>query len=118
MEAIRIDPGFNRAAEALRRLGFRKVGDDWIAGNPQSTTTTTPTQNRPAAQLPDALEGLTREQVRDRMGGNPERVIRSASQGQFLEQWIYRTPRGLQYINFLQITGRSQARVIGQYSLP
>lgn len=115
-EAIAVAPDFEQATEQLRRLGYRKVGNRWTssgsstaAAEPEGTTTT---------RVQAGLMNLTREEVRQRMGGNPERIIRSASQGQFVEQWVYPGPRGTQYINLLQPAGTAPARVVGHFSLP
>jgi hypothetical protein len=64
------------------------------------------------------LLDLTREEVRERMGGEPERIARSASQGRTIEQWIYPGLQATQYFNFLIDSPTSPARVIGHFSVP
>ena len=74
----------------------------------------------PGAQDPSPADGegllrLTRREVEARMGGAPDRKVKVATQGLVLEQWIYRSQRGHQYINFHQVPGRPQALVASFY---
>jgi hypothetical protein len=63
----------------------------------------------PAAQ---ELKDQTREQVLQQLGA-PKSYARSASQGEFVEQWLYDGPSGTrQYINFVQSTARSGPAVV------
>jgi hypothetical protein len=63
----------------------------------------------PAAQ---ELRDQTREQVLEQLGA-PKSYARSASQGEFVEQWLYDGPSGTrQYINFIQSTARSGPAVV------
>ena len=60
---------------------------------------------------------MTRPEVRSRLG-DPSRVVRSASQGQVLEQWIYYgSGKRTQYINFVVRAGSPQPIVQRSYSL-
>ena len=53
-----------------------------------------------------------------RLGGQPDRKVFSASQGQLLEQWIYYGAKENQYINFLHRPGSPLPRVVAYYSRP
>ncbi|WP_169974421.1 hypothetical protein [Tautonia rosea] len=60
------------------------------------------------------LRGETPDQILQRLGA-PRSFARSASQGEYLEQWIYDAPSGArQYLNFLRSTGRSGPAVVAQ----
>ncbi len=116
--AWRIDPETAGAADGLRRLGYRKESDDWVANVPGPATPPDRGRDRDTVRLADSLRGLTRDQILERLGGPPDRVARSFAQGQFVEQWIYRSAKGRQFINFLQPTSGGQARVVGHFTLP
>ena len=61
---------------------------------------------------PQDLGGQPREQVRLQLG-RAESHARSASQGEFVEQWIYQGPSGTtRYLNFLQNAGRGSPAVV------
>lgn len=140
--AASIDPGAQVVADGFRRLGFRKAGDQWVEGGPSGSPTApgsdpakeaTATGSLPSPGFgPGAaagatkgvadlgtLERKTKAEVLAFMGGKPDRVNRSLSQGQVLEQWIYRKPSGgSQYINFIHRAGMAQPLVTGQYTTP
>ena len=61
---------------------------------------------------------MTTAQVRTLLGGKPNRVIFSGTQGQLIEQWIYFGTKQDQYINFLRTPGSDAPRVVAYYSLP
>ncbi|HEX8203553.1 MAG TPA: hypothetical protein VF590_23965 [Isosphaeraceae bacterium] len=114
-EALALDPGSTEAADAFRGLGFRNVDGAWVASEPPR-----------AAPVPAPLEafgvklplGATPEEVLAKLGGQPDQVARSATQGGILDQWIYRSPRTTRYVNFLIQPGAPTPRVVGDYSLP
>ena len=119
LESLAIDPNQQRAIDGLVRLGYRKVRNAWVA--PETSRDSGDRPTIAAATTPaDAggLRGLTQAEVRRRMGGNPDRVVRAASQGRIIEQWIYRGARESQYIDFL--AGGSLVRPIvqDQFTLP
>jgi hypothetical protein len=121
-DAWRIDPQSREVAEALRRWGFRKVEDQWIE-SPQATAAdsgeTGDAAPPPAgAAATTALRGLTPQEVRVRLGGKPDRIVRTATQGQLLEQWIYRGVNQDQYVNFLHTPGDLLPRVVAYYARP
>jgi tetratricopeptide (TPR) repeat protein len=114
--ALELDPESTDAASAFRNMGFRNVDGAWVAPEtPRAAAEPTPGS---AADWDDSLLGESREQVVAKLGGKPDQIARSASQGGILEQWIYRGPRNTQYINFLIQPGSPTARVVGRYSLP
>jgi hypothetical protein len=120
-EAWKIDPESKEIANTFRRFGFRKVGDDWEEGGSSRTPTKRPDADSERTSTidasADALQNLTRTEVKTKLG-EPTRIVRSASRGQLLEQWIYSGGgKRIQYINFLFKPGMSQPLVHRSYSL-
>ncbi|WP_435015673.1 tetratricopeptide repeat protein [Tundrisphaera sp. TA3] len=119
-EAYQIDPGSKAITEAYLRLGFRKSDRGWVDPRAErdvvSATNPAPAANTPSAASGDSLRGLTRGQVRARLGGKPDRISRSATQGQSVEQWIYSSPRGAQVINFTTTLGSGEPRAASSFS--
>jgi hypothetical protein len=121
----RIDPQSRQVAEAFRRREFRKVNDRWI-GSPHASssvgTQADPDQiaePRPVAPVrSSSLRGLTPQEVRSRLGGKPDRIVWSASQGQLIEQWIYQGVNQDQYLNFLHSSGDPLPKVVAYYARP
>lgn len=120
--AWKIDPQSKEVADAFRRRGFRRVNEEWV----ESTRRTKPSSNADATSAPEndpapqnrKLTNMTPAQVRTLLGGKPNRVVFSGSQGQLIEQWIYFGTKQDQYINFLRILGTDSPRVVAYYSLP
>lgn len=114
--ALGIEPGSPDVINAFRGMGFREVAGEWIA----------PDTPRPAPgpapgggdALDDSLRGATPAEVVAKMGGKPDRIVRSASQGRILEQWIYQGTGATQYINFLIQPGTLTPRVVARFTLP
>ncbi len=79
-----------------------------------------PTPNQPnlptAATDSDSMAGMTREQVKARMG-DPEHKSRVATQGQLVELWQYETPRGRQIVQFMQKSAKAIPTVKAVYVL-
>ena len=102
--AWKIDPQSRDVADAFRCRGFRRVNDDWV--EPSRTVAgadvarASGPQPAPAATRSDSLRGSSPQEVRGRLGGQPNRKVFSATQGQLLEQWIYFGAKENQYINF------------------
>jgi tetratricopeptide (TPR) repeat protein len=128
-DAWRIDPQSREVSDAFRRLGFRKVRDQWVestraAGPDQESgagpaTGLDPTNSRAAVGAQNSsLRGLTPQEIRVRLGGKPNRIIWSASQGQVLEQWIYHGVNQDQYLNFLHVAGEPEPKVVAHYARP
>ncbi len=135
-DAWTVDPESREVADAFRRRGFRKIKGEWVEGgaskaaqepsttqadaseeaSPPAVAVVAPTA--PVEARSDSLRGSSREEVRIRMGGRPNRKIWVASQGQLMEQWIYYGPRLNQYVNILHRPGDPQPRVASYYSLP
>jgi tetratricopeptide (TPR) repeat protein len=114
-QAERVAPNLKGLGTIYRRLGFRKVNDRWVASDPApAREAADEPADRPAG---DSLIGATREQVRTQLG-EPDRKAWSATQGQFVEQWIYRGQRKTQYINFAPSLGSHHVTVQRRYSLP
>lgn len=118
-EAWQIDPGSKALTRAYRRLGYRRDDDRWISTDePSADSEPDETIAGPGRrESKDPLLGLTRKQVRARLG-EPERIARAATQGQVVEQWTYRLPRGSQFINFIRVPGLPGATVQRHGLLP
>ena len=121
LEAVGIDPGAEKAANALVNLGYKKAGDRWFAPGqapdaPKEPTASPSTAEPPKVEPAGSLVGMTREAVRRKLG-KPDHSARCASQGQVVEQWTYRGDRGTQYVNFAR-RGRGEPTVIFQGALP
>ncbi|MBX6314474.1 MAG: hypothetical protein IRY99_16405 [Isosphaeraceae bacterium] len=114
-EALAISPGYRAAVDALRRLGYRQVGNRWVQSDRPHRE---PEDREPESSRRDALLGATRQEVRSRFG-EPERICRIATQGQILEQWIYRSSSNkTRYLNFIQRPGAPEATVQDHYIVP
>jgi hypothetical protein len=115
LEALEIDPRFEKAGESLRRLGFRKEGEKWVdvgshpQGNPAPAS-------EPASQ-DDPLLNLTPEEVVSHLG-QPNRRSLTITQGTLVMQWVYLTSGGkTQIVNFRK-TSEPTPRVTSRYSTP
>ena len=121
-EADKIDPALPAIADAYLRLGFRHGDNGWY--DPmvaKATQDSSPVEARIAPGSSDSentLRGLTQGQARSRMGGKPDRIVRSATQGITVEQWIYRTGRNDQYILFRIDPTTGEPRVTASYTVP
>ena len=119
-EALTIDPQSRTAVNAFLRMGFRKGDDGWYDPNSIKTAAPEagprPEKATPSAEAGESLKGLTRAQVRSRLGGKPDLVVRSASQGQAVELWIYKNGKGSQVIRFLFEPGTTEPRASAYYS--
>jgi hypothetical protein len=121
IEAARLDPGSREVIDALRRRGFRKVGDSWEPPTSAIAIDDTANAGEDAVSMrrsADALVGLTRDEVRTQLG-KPDHVARVLSQGQLLEQWIYRAEgvRPGRYLDFLVKPGSGVPTVVASGSL-
>jgi tetratricopeptide (TPR) repeat protein len=120
-EAIAIDPESKTVADAYRRLGYLKVDGRWMAkrGEGGRAEKAQGEAEAPAGRSGELIgRGMTRAQVLTKLGGKPDRVVRTATQGQVLEQWIYQSERRSQVVNFVQRPGVSQPTVLEYYSIP
>ena len=122
-EALAIDPQSKTAVDAFLRMGYRKGDAGWYdPTSASSTPTATPVAGRkgdrnvPTSEPVESLKGLTRSQVRSRLGGTPDVVVRSASQGRSVEQWIYKNGKGTQVVRFVHEPGSSEPRASAYYS--
>ena len=123
-EALAIDPQSKSAVDSLLRLGFRKGDAGWYDPNSVASAAESPSPDKvgqPAAkalrsEVGESLRGLTRAQVRNRLGGKPDQVVRSASQGRSVEQWIYKNGRGIQVVRFVHEPGTTEPRASASYS--
>ncbi len=120
-EAAKIEPESRAVADAFLRLGYRKGESGWFdptAAKPSTPTAPTPTTARASTtEGGDSLRGLTQAQARSRMGGKPDRVVRSATQGVIIEQWIYRSGKSEQFILFRIEATTAEPRVTASYSV-
>jgi len=120
-EAHAIDPESKAVADAFLRLGFRKGDSGWFdpeAGGAKSASSAISKESvSPSAEGGDSLRGLTQAQARVRLGGKPDRIVRSATQGTVVEQWIYRTGKTDQFIQFRIESATTEPRVSASYSV-
>ncbi len=114
-ETLRIDPQAQGAANTLVNLGYKLVGDRWLEPGQAPKSSEDPATAVLKAEPAGSLIGLTREEVRRKLG-KPDRSSRCATQGQVVEQWTYDSGRGIQYVDFAR-RGRGEATVIFQGSL-
>jgi tetratricopeptide (TPR) repeat protein len=116
-EAWTIDPESSAIADAFRRRGYRKVGDDWVA----SASARDPDAEAPGGARPaggDPYLGLTKEEIRAQLG-KPSQIARIATQGQLIEQWTYPRDKGPPLrINFVSRPDQPRATVIARESVP
>ena len=129
-EAWKLDPSSSEIEQAFLSKNFRKVEGEWVERIGQETTppmetasespipTSQPAIDAPRGKTSDSLRNATAEQVRVRMGGNPDRRIRSRSRDQLIEQWIYLGTREDFHINLRRKSGDLQSRVVSFFSLP
>jgi hypothetical protein len=122
-EALDIDRQSKTAVDAFLRMGFRKGETGWYDPNSaRSNPVSAPEpgrrggENAASAEPGESLRGLTRSQVRNRLGGKPDLVVRSASQGRSVEQWIYKNGKGTQVVRFVYEPGTSEPRASAYYS--
>ena len=129
-EAYKLDPSSAEIEKAFLSKHFRKVEGEWVEASDSDASPATPggealvratvaaSAGSPRDGRGDSLRNATADQVRTRMSGNPDRRIRSRTQGQLIEQWIYLGTREDFYINFRRKAGDIQSRVVTFYSLP
>lgn len=118
-EAAHIDPKNRQAEKALKSAGYRKVGDSWVkrtAARNGSDGDDSAEDDRGGSRDSGSLEGLTRQEVRGRLG-KPDYIARVGTQGQVVEQWIYEGLKGTQYINFVKRPTSMRATVESHFSL-
>lgn len=122
-EALAIDPQSKAAVDAFLRMGYRKGDAGWYDPNSARATHAPNPEgganargNAASAEPADTLKGLTRAQVRSRLGGKPDVVVRSASQGRCVEQWIYKNGKGTQVVRFVYQPGTTEPRASAYYS--
>ncbi len=97
-------------------MGFRKGDSGWYDPDLVKAKPADANGDRTPANASDSLKGLTRAQVRSRLGGKPDLVVRSASQGQCVEQWIYKNGKGTQIVRFLFDPTTTEPRASAYYS--
>ena len=120
-DAWKIDPKSKEIADAFLQRGHRKINDQWVEPSRSRAADMAGDTDKAAPTSGSASGSLLRlspREVRVRLGGKPDRVVRSASQGQMIEQWIYFGARQDQYINLLHTPGDPFPRVVAHYSLP
>jgi hypothetical protein len=124
LEALRIDANYRGAEDAMRELGFRKVNDEWVDSRNRSKSAAKDSDSGAQGAAAggnasgDDLRGLTRAQVRVRMGGRPDLIVRTASQGEVVEQWIYRLVKDTYYVNFVRRSSTTQPVCEAHYRVP
>jgi hypothetical protein len=118
-EAWKIDPQSKEVADAFLRRNYRRVGDRWVAPARSFTNDDASSAGAPpAGHSEGSLLRLSPREVRAHLGGKPDRIVWSSSQGQTIEQWIYQGPKQVRYVNLLHTPGSFVPRVIADYTLP
>ena len=120
-KAWKADPTSREVAQAFRTRGFRKVKDEWVPGEGpggagQSAPATTPSPGQEASS--QSLTGLTAEEVRRRLGGNPDRINYVGTRGRMIEQWQYLDTKHVRFVNLFHSPGEPKPRVVADYTLP
>ena len=120
-EALTIDPQSKTAVDAFLRMGYRKGEAGWFdPTGPRPTDAPVGSAGARDIEVPaeaaNSLKGLTRAQVRSRLGGKPDQIVRSATQGRCVEQWIYKNGKGMQVVNFVFDPGTIEPRASSYYS--
>ena len=121
LEALALDPAQQKAIDGLVRLGYRKERNDWVApegSKPAAVDRPSPAPAARSTEIGGGLRGLTQAEVLRRLGGKPDRIVRVATQGSVVEQWIYRGGRASQYINFQAGGSLTRPIVAEQFTLP
>ncbi len=131
--AWKIDPGSREVAEALRTRRYKLVNDEWVdsSSRPSAPLVATParastkddddeTHSPPvlAAGVDGSLRGLSPDDVRNRLGGKPNRKSFVASQDQVTEQWIYVLQKYHVFVTFARKPSDRHPRVVSYYTLP
>lgn len=127
-KAWEIDPQSPEVADAFRRRGYRRVGDEWVEARASRPTPDAPgetasepgrsDEDRPIGRREGSLLGATPDEVRGFLGGRPNHRNWCATQGQVTEQWVYIEPRRSQYVTFIRRSGELHPRVVSYYSVP
>jgi tetratricopeptide (TPR) repeat protein len=122
-EALAIDPSSKLAADAFLRMGYRRGESGWYDPDSASTSPSNtpdraakPDSDMRSGEIGNTLRGLTRAQVRSRLGGKPDQIVRSASQGRCVELWIYKNGKGTQVIRFLFEPNTTEPRASNYYA--
>jgi hypothetical protein len=122
-ESLVIEPSSKAAADAFLRMGYRRGETGWYdpdsaPANPANPPdrTAKPDRGMGSGDAGDTLRGLTRAQVRSRLGGKPDQIIRSASQGRCVELWIYKNGKGIQVVRFVFEPTTTEPRASTYYS--
>lgn len=118
--ALEIDPASREASDLFRRMGYRKVDNQWVeptalAAGAGAAAVSPDEVSTPSAGGALIERDMTRAQVRARLGGKPDSISRVATQGQIVEQWTYLGAKSKQVINFRQQLGRPQPTVWNYY---
>lgn len=119
-EAWAIDPDSKEIADLFRRKGYRKVDGEWVepGANQSGEDSGESSARNEGAANESSFKNLTQQEVRARIGAKPTRVVRSATQGQVIEQWIYQGEKGSTVINFRCAPEQAQPTVVSYYSVP
>lgn len=116
-EAWTIDPESSAIADAFRRRGYRKVGEEWVASASARDPNAPGQDGGPRPPGADPYLGLTRDEILAQLG-KPTQVSRIATQGQLIEQWTYPQTRGDPLrINFLRRPDQPQPTVVARESV-
>jgi len=116
-EAYKIDPNSEEVSQAFLLRGCKKnARGDWVDPQAQRTAAEPAAESPRTAASDQKLRGATDDDVRLRLGGRPNRVVRVATRGQAVEQWIYYNGNQVLYVNFARTPSDSRPRVIAFYS--
>jgi hypothetical protein len=120
-DALKVDPQSKAAADAFRRMGYRKTDKgSWVDpaiedNRPEGQATEAPNSARQTRD--DSVLGMSPEQVRQKLGPKPDRIVRSATQNATIEQWIYKSTKTTRVVNFRKGRGKAQAEVVGDFTV-
>ncbi len=117
-KAWKADPTSREVAQAFRTRGFRKVKDDWVQDDSAARNANEPTPTPATGERSQSLRGLTADEVRRRLGGNPDHINYIGARGQMMEQWQYLDTKHVRFVNILHSPGDQRARVVADYTLP
>src|SRR5262249_14989323 len=102
-EAERIAPDSEALTRGFQARNFRKVNGQWVGAsdsNDRKKDQDSDDDRRTRKGSDDSLMGATRDDLRARLG-KPDRVVRTATKGKYVEQWIYINQKGNQYYDFV-----------------
>ncbi len=116
-QAWAADPKLPELEQAFRTRGYHKVKNEWQLMAPQAGSET---QARASGDEggSQGLRGLTADEVKRRLGGNPDQIHFIGTKGRMIEQWQYLDTKHIRFVNLLHSSGELRPRVVSDYTLP